>query len=935
MLPKALLHASRAALGRRAGLFAVAAALAVSAAAQTADTSQTDNDKKKDDTDKIVTLEKYEVVAGFASSLAAAAEAKQQMPVVTENIVAEDIGKLPEVSIADSLTRLPGLTTQRTNGRSQAIYIRGFTPDYSTGLLNGMQQVSTNDNRGIEFDQYPAELISGVTVYKAAEPELIGQGLAGTVDLHTVRPLSMGHRQVVVGAYYDWTQLPQLTPGLRKDGEHAHFSYIDQFADGKVGVAIGFAHTSTPYEGQQFQAWGYPTDPSGSYVIGGTKSYVRSTIFDRNAVMATLQFKPSPNIESTIDFFYTKFKENDLLRGLEIPLAYWSSAQLQPGYTVTNGLVTKAVLTNVQPVVRNDTFVRTDNLASIDWNLAIAQRSDWPTSFDAGYSRVNRSDENLETYSGLGFRGTPFTTADTVTITTTPGQIPNIATTVDYTDASLFKISDPQGWGPTSLPGGGMDGYLKYFKTKDELGELKLQTKHNLSGLFTDVQIGAAYTDRYKKSGQDPTGYIYSVNGTNTEALPPIIGTTDLSFLGIKGVYAYDPNAAYNSGKFYGFQPNTNYGSFVGDNFQVWEKISTLFAQADLKGHLGSVPFFGSFGFQLIHTDQSSAGLSANGSTIVPVQAGATYNNFDPSLNLNFTPFDPHTVIRVSLARQMARPRMYDMRASRNFSYDPSLAGSSDLNHSPWGGGSGNPEIKPWLADSVDLSIEHYFKGNNGYVSLAAFNKKLLTYIYDQNTLSSFSGYPVVGGPAPVLTEGTTSTPVNGTGGNVRGLEATVSLTSELLTNKAIKGFGVVLNGAYTESTVQPWGPGNGTAPIAGLARKVASATLYYERYGFSARVSGRYRSKTREYITTFGPPAPNGDTAPGSGFSQAQPETVVDAQVSYGFMHGPLKGLEFFLLAYNLTNEPLITYNSGDPRQLINYQKYGSSYSAGASYKF
>jgi iron complex outermembrane receptor protein len=917
----------------------VASALTLSAVAQNSDTSTSQTataastDQKQED--ETVVLPKYEVVAGFASSLAAAAEAKHNLPVIAEVLAAEDIGKLPDVSIADSLVRLPGLTTQRTNGRSQAINIRGLTPDYSTGLLNGLQQVSTNDNRGVEFDQYPAELLSGVVVSKTAAPNLIGEGLAGTIDLQTVRPLSTTGRVIAVGGYYDWTQLGQLTPGLKKTGEHATLSYIDQFDDNKIGFAVGLAHTSTPYEGQQFQAWGYPTDPSGNYVMGGTKSYVRTSVLDRNAIMATLEFKPNENIHSVFNFFHTNFKENQLLRGMEIPLAYWSSAVLQPGYTVTNGELTKYTLTNVQPVVRNDTFVRTDNLSSIDWNLALAQKSDWPTAFDAGYSTVTRKDENLETYSGLGFRGTPFGSADTVSITAAPGQIPHITTTVDYTNTSLFKLTDPQGWGPSTLPGGGMAGYLKYFQAKDDLGELKLSTKHTLGGIVPDMEVGLGYTDRYKHARQDPTGYLYNANGQNSEGLPPIIGTTDLSYLGIKGIYAYDPNAAYNSGKYWGFAPNTNYGSFTGDSYQVWEKLTTFYTQFNLKGNLGAVPYTGNIGFQVINTDQSSAGLSANGNTVFPVTGGAKYTSFDPSMNLVFTPFGESDLIRLSVARQEARPRMYDMRASRNYSYDATLAGSTDLNHSPWGGGSGNPALRPWKADSVDLSFEHYFKNNNGYISFTVFEKKLLTYIYNQNVLSDFSSYPYTGGTAPTLEEGIASTPVNGTGGNLSGMELTVSLTSDLLTNGAVKGFGVFAGGAITNSNIQPWGPGNGTAPISGLSKQVANITLYYEHSGFAARVSQRYRSSTREYITTFGAPSPSGDATPGGGFSQAQPETVIDAQISYAFRHGALKGLTIYLDGSNLNNEPLVTYNNGDPRQVMNYQKYGASYSAGFTYKY
>ena len=63
-----------------------------------------------------------------------------------------------------------------------------------------------------------------------------------------------------MNGYYEWTQLAHLTPGTKATGNRFSLSYIDQLADGTVGIALGFSHSSNPYEGQQFQAWGYPSD---------------------------------------------------------------------------------------------------------------------------------------------------------------------------------------------------------------------------------------------------------------------------------------------------------------------------------------------------------------------------------------------------------------------------------------------------------------------------------------------------------------------------------------------------------------------------------------------------------------------------------------------------------------------------------------------------
>ena len=84
-----------------------------------------------------------------------------------------------------------------------------------------------------------------------------------------------------------------------------------------------------------------------------------------------------------------------------------------------------------------------------------------------------------------------------------------------------------------------------------------------------------------------------------------------------------------------------------------------------------------------------------------------------------------------------------------------------------------------------------------------------------------------------------------------------------------------------------------------------------------------------------FGAPTPQNFGTPGDGFSEEIPYHTIDAQVSYEFKSGPLKGLGIYIEGRNLNNAPLITYNNGDPRQLENWQKYGASYRSGVTYKF
>jgi iron complex outermembrane receptor protein len=269
---------------------------------------------------------------------------------------------------------------------------------------------------------------------------------------------------------------------------------------------------------------------------------------------------------------------------------------------------------------------------------------------------------------------------------------------------------------------------------------------------------------------------------------------------------------------------------------------------------------------------------------------------------------------------------MVDMRAGSTYSFNQSLYSSTDVQNSPWSSSGGNPSIEPWRSNSFDLSYERYFKDHMGYWAIAAFYKDLVSYTYTQNKIVNFEGLPTgVSDVTPKIYQGYASVPQNGQGGSVRGLEFALSLPGEKFT-EVLKGIGFTGSISFFKSSIKP-DLGNPETPLPGLSDRVMTGTLYYERGGFSARVSARYRSEYRGDIATFGPR--------GAVFRNLQPETIVDAQVSYAFTKGSLKGLSFIAQAYNLTDEPLNASSGDDTRFVQDYHRYGASYSVGASYKF
>ena len=246
------------------------------------------------------------VITGIRSSIESSIATKRNETSIVEVVTAEDIGKLPDVSIAESLARLPGLATQRLDGRAQVISIRGLAPDFTTSLLNGREQVSTGDNRGVEFDQYPSELLGSVLVYTTPDAGLVGQGLAGTADLRTIRPLDYGRQALALNARYEWNDYGALNAGTEDTGQRYSISYIDQFMDGRLGIVLGYSHMSTPYQAERFNAWGYPGDnavAAPNLVIGGAKPYVQSSELQRDGWLATVEFAPNASYRTSVDVF--------------------------------------------------------------------------------------------------------------------------------------------------------------------------------------------------------------------------------------------------------------------------------------------------------------------------------------------------------------------------------------------------------------------------------------------------------------------------------------------------------------------------------------------------------------------------------------------------------------------------------------------------------
>lgn len=919
---------------RSALSIALAVAMAPTwAAAQTATPAQASDAQQgaSEQTAGAVTdLDKVQVT-GLRRAIEGAISVKRDSTSIVEAISAEDIGRLPDVSIAESLARLPGLAAQRVAGRAQVISVRGLSPDFSTTLLNGREVVSTGDNRSVEFDQYPSELVSGVTVYKTPDAGLVGQGLSGTVDMQTARPLSYNERVIAIGGRYQRNSLGKAA-NVDPYGNRFNVSYIDQFADRTIGLTIGYAHTDMPIQENQvglYEPWQQvnaqrqrPGVADGVYFSDGIKALRRTGNQKRDGVMATLQYRPSNAWTSTLDAFHTEAEQIDTANQFELNLSNYNGGYT-PGLNISNVRVNDrntfigGDASGVYPLVRGMYNKREDKIDAFGWNNEITAGSVKIVA-DLNYSKATRDELNLEN----NLQRAPMPQLDTVGVSVVGNGFSQLTPGMNYSNPDeLFLTNTIYG-----------SGYGKVPSVEDVLKGARLQASFPMPealSWFSDLDVGVNYANREKQKTQPEGNITLGAQGEATVAADLQYAPVNLGFAGLGSLPAW--NVPATVARYMLFNPSDDASFLVSKAWTVEEKITTAWLRANINTEWGEVGVRGNIGVQLQSADQSSQAnywdaSQPAGSEVRPIDDGKTYRDWLPSLNLAFQ-FPYEQTLRFAMAKQVARPRVDQLRASLEFGVDTSTGRP--------GASGGNPMLDPWRANALDISYEKYF-ADRAYVAAAFFYKDLKSYIYTQSRdnydfSALVAGYVPPPGSAPVLTTGTFSAPFNGKGGTLRGVELTASLPLELIF-APLEGFGIQASATFNDSDVKIRDPesassvGDGEISLPGLSKRVYNLSAYYEHKGFEARVSQRRRSDFIGEIGNF-----NGNRT----LRYVVGENITDAQISYNFSEASsLSGLTLLLQASNLSNSPYRTYAETKDRPL-EYIEWGRTFVLGVNYKF
>ncbi|WP_416308177.1 TonB-dependent receptor [Neptunicella sp. SCSIO 80796] len=894
----------------------------------------TDEDKKDKSADQFEKIE----VRGFGASLGEALRQKRFADSVVEIVSSDDLGNLPDVSITDSLVRLPGIAASRDRGNASRISIRGMGPRLNVATMNNREIVSAEPSRDVRFEQFPAELIDSVEVYKSPVASKAEGGISGLVNMNFVSPLSKDKRIININGNFMHNELGDDLPDTDGNGYKGSISYIDQLS-ATLGIALGLTYQDQPSLERGVQSWDYNNgDNRGDLNENGIVEHAPWGVMakskrgnnERTGGLAIVEWKPSDNLRVKGDLFYSQFdiKERDDQMGPG-DLGNWAdgdsgprgwgaaaydassvtptiiarpdgSEQIVAGSQFNNGL------TNYVP-----TWFQTNEMLSTGINTEYVGDV-WKVTADVGYSKASIESVWVTinpTYVGgdydLGF---DIQNKDAAEIIVHSGDISSPEQYALGAVADVWEETSPGTWEITGqeFTPSVMEGQGDKVLT-DEMANINLDFQRDIEwGVFESLLFGGRYTDRTKENDQvnDWSRSAKQDHGLSDYGMSYSIG----GGYNVPDIYTFKDWGKVAEVAFGGVVDHDDPSNSKNDlaSWKLQESNTAFYVQLNLSGDLGGIPYSGNLGLRYAKTEVVSSGheqsaVWVEGEDGVWYQPGPTptevhhdYDEWLPSLNLLFNISDD-SQIRFALARTMSRPPLLEMRTG--FSLDSTAQ--------PPTANGGNPTLDPYVANQMDIGYE-YFWGENSAATINLFYKDLQSHIgLDAGTVT-FDGvdYAFTG-------------TVNGDGGVIKGVEV---LYQQAFTElpAPFDGMGIFANYSYTDSEVMEFKPVENPYNLGGLSKHIGSLTLWYDKDGYDARVSYNYRSEFTG-INSWLPSQVNLNEA----------ETTVDASIGYQVN----EHLKLTLQGQNLTNAASVNYWDNDKTKPAYNVEWGRRFLIGFQY--
>jgi TonB-dependent receptor len=922
------------------------------------------------------------VVTGFRQSLSVALDQKRAAIGSIDAIVAEDIADFPDLNLAESIQRVPGVSIARDGGEGRQISVRGLGPQFTRVRINGMEAMSanggtdaaggTNRDRSFDFNTFASELFNSVTIRKSSAAEIEEGSLGATVDLRSAHPFDYDGLTVVTsvqGSYND------ISDDVDPRGA---LLISNTFADGKFGALLSAAYTKRKLldEGASTVRWQNSLNSDGVQVPGlpvpgsfnngarfglpgpgytGPDRDLLDAAFrpriprydiyqheqERLGLTGSLQFQPTDATLISLDAMFARFEAERSEIFLEAPVFS------------TNGGAGMNAVTPLSAVIENNTIVagtfdnvdirseaRFDELETqfthltLDFSHSFSET--WRVHALAGYSEAEHDNPvqttllfdhaDVDGYS-FDYRGN--------------SRLPVITYgNVDVTDPSTWTLSQIR---------------LRPQSSENTFKTGSFEVEWDLADAMT-LKAGPQY-----KKFEFETESLQRSNGTtaNQEGaaqFPAGVSTTPISSFsrpvsisGNLGAPGANQNAwlmpdideaarlfnLYDRSIFpLGIEPVLN------NNYTIEEEDIGGFVQADWRTEVMGRPLRANVGVRYVETKQTSSGYTFVGTSPVLTTIERTYSDTLPSLNVALEVTDSF-IIRAAAAKVMARPNGGGQTTGLGIlapGASVSIAGANKTVN------AGNPDLNPYRAKSYDLAFEWYF-AKDSLLSLALFKKDISSFVqivrgsddFSNNTLGLPDSVALavcgtsIPDPVECLAGWQFNLPTNTDGGDVKGFEISYQQPFSFLPG-FFSHFGLILNYTGVESEIEYLSPpviiGGVPQPqvtvkddLTGLSKSAYNATLYWENETFSARVAAAYRD---DYLTTV--PGRNNNDVEG---------TIETLNLDFSATWTVMPALDITLEALNLTDEFQDQFVGAQSDRLSYYHHQGRQYLLGARFKF
>lgn len=870
------------------------------------------------------------VVQGYRNSLVKAKDLKRNAVGSQDSIVAEDIADFPDLNLADSLQRVPGIAITREGGEGRQISLRGLGPTFTQVQLNGMEALGTSssamDSRGsvsrsraFDFNIFASELFQRVDVKKSYSSEMDEGGIGGTVGLTTAKPFDFKGQNTALSA--------QLGDNSLTDDVSQRFAgLVSNTWDDKFGALFSLAYSNRDVNEQGYDNYRWrQKDSSGSDISGlndelqdkinnseinfsrGSRYSLFQNDQSRLGTTLALQYRPTDTFNVSLDGLYGELT-NDRE---EYHLQNRGSSSTALGCTGPsyNAEQTCSTLTALEINDNNDAIYSVFEDAAIHSesrnqtaDTTITQfvlNTKWDISDDLTMTAlIGRSKSEFETTSvkiyletfgdeTIDYRNDAYYGENTYGF--------------DQTDSSLFKYHEID---------------LSEEQIINTFNSMKLDFNYLLNG-NSNIKFGLSSKKFESENGEakeDNVNRSDWQDGTLDDTV-----NADLTFTNNdhqdKSWVSVDVAGVLDD---LNINPDLAEPDFT-DNVQ--EKTVGAYIQYEAEWEVGSGYLSANAGLRHYSTKTTTIGL-VNDETITIENS---YSGTLPAINLAWDSTE-NLVIRASLGKNLTRPSLAALVPTGDVQNDPTSTNGLSIS-------AGNPYLKPYDSVNFDTSIEYYFE-NVGYAAISYFHKTIDNFIITETYDVTYgeAGYPLQflgdvdenGNAQTANTIYTVIQPQNLDESDISGWEVAFQRDLDFLPAPFNK-LGIITNFTYADGEALYRNVGNSGVDqyksFPGLSKHSGNFTVYYDTDTWGARIAAAYRS---DYIASV--QAGNGDEDE-NGFHAT---TYVDASAFYKINDN----LKLTFEANNIMNEREEQYSDSSDR-MYNTTINDRTFSVGASYIF